>query len=104
MRNGEVVAEIAQAHHGRVHVLQYDSYRNVVVSGGIDGVVKVWNATDFGLVQEFPPCFEKRTLFNHPAAGGMVETFGVTDIAVSETGYFASGSDGTIQYFKARAL
>lgn len=90
------------AHTGKIQCLAYYKEQDQLVSGAADGAVKLWSVKDmhkpfcdFGIV------FHQKSLFYHPS-NILHHTSGVSDIALSETGFFAGGCDGTIKYFKRK--
>ncbi len=89
----------------RVSRLCYDSSASALLTGTADGALKTYDTHTFELRTEFPALDEKHTFFNHPSAaayGGLISTFGVTDIVVSGSNVYACGSDGSVKFIKKK--
>lgn len=89
-------------HDGSIHRIAYDPYRDFAISAGVDGDVKIWNAKKIDKpIAVYTNVCPRKTFFSHSGASAIIETFGCTDLSVSEHGIAVSGSDGTVKYFKA---
>jgi len=86
----------------RITRLRYDPWAHEFLTGSSDGKIQVWDADHYKVVTEFPGIYSKNTFFHHPAAFGMMTSFGVTDISVSGQHVFVCGSDGSVKYIRKR--
>jgi WD40 repeat protein len=91
------------AHVGRIQKLVYDKDRDQIVSGGADGAIKLWDVSNISQPKyDFGVVFQPKNLFYQATHRQLYVPTGVSDIKVSEAGFFASGCDGTVRYFKRK--
>jgi WD40 repeat protein len=87
-------------HRGRIPCLEYDQFHDVIVSGGIDGCVKIWSCSFLDLVHDCGQVFSKQRFFRHASTATINDSFGITALEFNEDFIVAAGPTGSIKFFR----
>jgi WD40 repeat protein len=85
---------------GPVYCLLADEWSSQFFVGTGNGQLLAYDSKIFSVRARFNNLFEKQSFFNHPSAMGMVNTYGVTSLAMKGRDLYATGSDGSVKLLR----
>jgi len=103
IRQHQVLTTMEKCHSGNCRSLSIDSNFRYLVSGSTGGDIKLWDISK-SIVEDSLPLLQnwedvhKQQTFVRPLASGVVSTYGVTEVRVTDSGIYSCGSDGRLVF------
>jgi len=106
LRQHQVMFTIDKLHEMNCRTLSCDASYRYLISGSTDGCIKVWDINktmEYNESGPLPQLFSwddvhKQQTFVRPLSPGMVSTYGVTEVRVTEGGCYSCGADGRLLF------
>ncbi|KAI9477755.1 MAG: WD40-repeat-containing domain protein [Benjaminiella poitrasii] len=104
-KHGEIVvsdlrqrttAHTFAAHHSRIRSIAIDTENKALITGSIDGELKIWDVSTYKLRQSFD--IQPRNRFLAPSFNRIpLKAFGVTQIQIMNNDIYTSGPNGIVK-------